>query len=294
MLKDLVYYRRSPEADYDFSVLVPTWNNLPCLELCIRSLREQAQTRLQIIVIANEAKDGSLAWLEAQPDLDLLYSPQNLGICYGVNLGRSLAKAEYLVYLNDDMYVLPGWDAKLKAAIAQIGHREFMLSATMIEPMDTGNPCVRVGDFGRKPSEFRETELLQTYTQFEGADWSGSTWPPCVLHRELWDLVGGFSTEFSPGMYSDPDLAFKLYQAGVRLFWGKGDSLVYHFGSQSTKRIRHNPGRQLFLRKWGLSAQTFTRFYLQRGQVYTGPLADKIELPTVQRWLNTWKRFWNF
>ena len=46
---------------------------------------------------------------------------------------------------------------------------------------------------------------------------------------ELWDLVGGLSTEYSPGMYSDPDFSKKIYEAGVRIFKGKGRKLGISF-----------------------------------------------------------------
>ena len=31
----------------------------------------------------------------------------------------------------------------------------------------------------------------------------GATIPPNIVHRDIWDLVGGYSIEYSPGMYSD-------------------------------------------------------------------------------------------
>ncbi len=102
----------------------------------------------------------------------------------------------------------------------------------------------------------------------------GATWPPVLLQVDTWDMVGGFSTEFSPGMYSDPDLSFKLFHAGVREFMGVGSSLVYHFGSKSTNRIQKNRGRKIFLTKWGLSSRVFRKEYLKIGEEYTGPLPD--------------------
>lgn len=45
-------------------------------------------------------------------------------------------------------------------------------------------------------------------------DWMGATIPPNIVHRDIWDLVGGYSIEYSPGMYSDPDFTAKLYMCG--------------------------------------------------------------------------------
>jgi hypothetical protein len=107
-------------------------------------------------------------------------------------------------------------------------------------------------------------------------------------------LVGGMSIEFSPGMYSDPDFSRKLFEAGIRLFKGKGNSLVYHFGSKSTQRVKKNKGRKTFLLKWGITAKTFTDKYLKKGEVFSGdvtlPKIDKITflISTLKRIKSCW------
>lgn len=289
MLNQFARVSRSPDNDYRFSIMIPSWNNLEYLQLCVESIRRHSTFPHQIIVHANEGRDGTREWLNAQPDLDYTWSTENVGICFSLNYARSLAKAEYLCYLNDDMVVLPEWDKHLLQEIEGIGHRSFILSATAIEPRDTGNSCVLVQDYGDSPATFQQDKLLREFRNQEKADWSGSTWPPIVLHRDLWDLVGGLSIEFSPGMYSDPDLSMKLWQAGVRYFKGLGQSRVYHFGSKSTKRKRMNTGRDLFLMKWGISSSTFTKKYLRRGTPFNGPLTEP-ELSAFDRWKNFFKR----
>ncbi len=270
-------------GNYIFSLLVPSWNNLEYLKLCVRSIRQNSTHPHQIILLINEGKDGSLAWAKEQEDIDYVYAPENLGICYGLNACRSLVHTDYMVYINDDMYLLPGWDNILLKEIRQLNHTMFMLSSTLIEPGDTGNSCVIVKDYGDNPGNFQEEALLKTFDKLEKSDWSGSTWPPVLIPTVLWDLVGGMSIEFSPGMYSDPDLSMKLWQAGVRYFKGMGESRVYHFGSKSTKRIRKNRGKNMFLLKYGITPRYFVNNFLKRGQDFTGtlsvpaiPLIDKI------------------
>ncbi len=290
MLDQITKYQRSrPPFDVRFSVLIPTWNNLPYLQLCIRSIQSHSTLPIQIIVIVNEGKDGTLEWLHDETDFDFVHAQQNVGICYGLNAARSLVMSDYIIYINDDMYVLPDWDGKMWTNIQGLGTKMFMLSSTMIEPTTNGNKCTVVKDYGRDIESFKETELLENYTALYRDDWSGSTWPPNVIHVDMWDLVGGFSIEFSPGMYSDPDLSMKLYKAGVRHFKGIGDSLVYHFGSRSTKRVRKNLGRKTFLFKWGITSRTFTTLFLKTGQKYEGALTTP-KLPVTTKWINRLKR----
>ena len=259
------------------------------LKLCIRSIKENSQYHHQIIIILNEAKDGSLEWVQSQPDLDYVHAKENIGICYGLNISRSIILADYILYANDDMYLLPNWDAELWNEIANIGHHEFMLSATMIEPFDTGNPSVIIGDYGDSLESFKEKELLKEFSSFPKKDWKGSTWPPNVMHRDLWDLVGGMSVEFHPGMYSDPDLSKKLWDAGIRYFKGVAKSRVYHFGSKSTRRIKRNIGSQTFLLKWGITSRTFTEKYLERGQAFQVS-QENVKLSLITKLINLFKR----
>lgn len=275
MIESLKKYPKTSKSTYHFSLLIPSWNNLDYLKLCIKSIQKNSFFDLQIIVIVNEGNDGTLDWVKKQNEIDFIYSEKNIGICYALNSTRTLIKSDYVVYINDDMYLLPNWDLELDKEIKKIRHKNFMLSSTMIEPMETGNKCVIVKDFGTDLKTFQEDLLLKESSELRKKDWSGSSWPPNIIHLDLWDLIGGFSIEFSPGMSSDPDLARKLYEVGVRYFKGVGTSLVYHFGSKSTKRVKKNKGRNTFLHKWKISQNTFNKKCLKRGEAFEG----EIEMP---------------
>ncbi|HEV3250106.1 MAG TPA: glycosyltransferase [Puia sp.] len=273
--------KRSGDENFLFSILIPSWNNLDYLRLCVESIRKNSSHRHQIIVHVNEGKDGTLEWVASQKDLDYIYSPENIGVCFALNGCRGIVAADYIVYLNDDMYVCPGWDAELDREIREIGHKFFFLSATVIEPTHTGNPCVLVMNYGRDPAGFLEEKLLKEYSSLPMHDWQGATWPPNVVHRDIWDLVGGYSIEFSPGFYSDPDFSMKLWMLNIRLFKGVSKSRVYHFGAKSTSRVKKNKGYYTFIAKWGMTSSTLTRYFLRSGTVYKGPL----KAPELTGWL---------
>lgn len=255
-----------------FSIIIPTWNNLAYLQLVIDSLQRHSTHQHQIIVHVNDGSDGTLDWVRTN-GIEYTASPANIGICHAVNLAAARAKHDYIVYMNDDMYCCPGWDEALVRRIGQMPSDLFMLSGTMIEPVDTGNSCVVVQDFGRSAEAFRADELVAATPRLVRADWRGATWPPTLVHRDWWNKLGGYSSELSPGMSSDNDFSMKLWAAGCRVFLGVGDSLVYHFQQKSTGKIVKNDGRRQFLNKWGMTQATFDRYFLRRGQPISGPLA---------------------
>ena len=264
------YPGNSYDKDWKFSIIIPTWNNLSFLKLCIESIIRNSGFRHQIIIHVNEGTDGTLEWVR-EKGLDYTLSENNDGVCWALNACRALVRTDYIAYLNDDMYVLPGWDLELWKEIEKIPDQYFFLSSTIIEPRKSPHAGVLDNhDYGSTIENFREQELLADFKSIKGTDWNGSTWPPNIVHRNLWDLIGGYSIEFFPGLYSDPDFSMKLYEAGVRYFKGIDASRAYHFGSKSTARIKLNKGSRQFLNKWGITSESFTSIFLKRGRPYEG------------------------
>lgn len=234
-----------------FSIIIPTWNNLPYLQLCVRSIKNNSHYNHQIIIHVNDGADGTLEWVRDQ-GFDYTYTAENVGVCVAVNMMRSKVKTDYILYLNDDMYVLPGWDSVLVNEVKSLPDNKFYLSCTMIQPKLCVSSCIHA-DYGTSIQTFQEEKLLKEYMMYEKEDWQGSTWPPCLVHRDIWDIVGGYSIELSPGMYSDPDFTAKLWLVGVRYLKGLGRSRVYHFETKSTERVQKNDGSSQFLLKWGIT-----------------------------------------
>jgi GT2 family glycosyltransferase len=260
-----------------FSILIPTWNNLPYLKLCVESIRKTARYPHEIIVHVNEGHDGTLDWVRSQ-GLKHSYSPQNLGVCLSVNHLAAQASNDWLVYMNDDMVCCPGWDTALVRAIESAGTDLGLFFSTLIEPVDTGNPLVIFRDFGTTPETFRESELYAECQADPRGDRDGLTGQPTVVHRRWWHLVGGYSIEFGPGMSSDDDLMMKLWVVGARLFRTVGASRIYHFSRASTGKVRRNRGGRTFVMKWGLTQHQFTRKLLPKaGQPgFDGATSDNL------------------
>lgn len=264
MIPELYHFSKNRGEVDGFSIIIPTWNNLNYLSLCLQSITKYSSYNHQIIVAINEGSDGTENFCR-EKDIDFVYFKTNAGICFAVNACRTMAVSEWIMYMNDDMFVLPGWDAEIYKFLKKSNTKAIMVSSTLIEPYNTQNPCVIVKNFGYTHEDFLEKEAVNFANIYQRQNWKGASWPPVLIHKEMWDLVGGFSIEFSPGFYSDPDFSAKLYKAGVREFVGLGNSLVYHFGTKSTSRIVQNDGKGLFLLKWGITASDFYKKILQIG-----------------------------
>lgn len=272
-----------------FSILIPSWNNLSFLKLCIESIEKNSAYKHEILIHVNDGSDGTLEWVR-QKGYKHTHSEENIGVCYALNGLRPLATTDYIMFMNDDMYVCPGWDTALVEEIKRIGHKMFFLSSTLIQPRPFFcKSVIAPANYGETVESFDEERLLREYATLPHGDWLGATWPPNVVHKDLWDLVGGYSIEFSPGMYSDPDFSAKLWMAGVRLFKGVDRSRVYHFEARSTHRIVKNDGSLQFLRKWGITSGSFIRDILHRGEPFDTPKDHTLELKKdIER--SRWKK----
>ena len=259
-----------------FSILIPTYNNLEYLKICIKSLKKNSIHKHQIIVHVNEGKDGTLEYLNKN---DILYThtEYNAGICEGINLASKKIKNELILYSHDDFYFCPRWDSIIIEEINLINHNKFYLSGAMFGPY--GENSVYCGD---NYKNFNEEKLLSNYNNIYIKDFQGSTWAPHVIHKEYWEKIGGFSEEFFPGAGSDPDLNFKLWNEGIRIFKGLGESKVYHFGSKTLRKEKNSSGSKsgkIFLLKWGITIPFFKKYYLKSRTTFDGPLSDpKISL----------------
>ena len=261
-------YIGQSDKNSKFSILIPSWNNFEILKICVDSIIKNSSVKHQIIIHINEGNDGTFDWVKKN-NFTFTHSKQNVGVCYAMNAMAKLATTDYILYMNDDMYACPDWDKYLIEAIEKQKDDYFYFSSTMIEPTKTNNKCVIAPfNFGVTPETFKETELLNFIKTTQKEDWYGASWPPSVVHRNIWDKVGGYSVEYSPGFGSDPDFSMKLWQAGVREYKGVGKSLVYHFQSKSTGRVVRNNGRKTFAEKWGIPSSYFYKNILHLGETY--------------------------
>ena len=262
------------------SIIIPSFNNLDYLKLCIKSLKKNSYYKNEILVHVNEGADGTIEYLKANR-ITFTYSKYNIGLCKACNLISKKSNFEYILYSHDDMYFLPKWDQILIERVKEIGNNKFYLSSIMIngDPKLNGHLNFNAGE---TVDVFNENLLLNNYEKLHHDDFQGSTWAPHLIHRDIWNKVGGFSEEFSPGAGSDPDLNMKLWNAGVRLFQCLGKSKVYHFGSVTIRKknnslFKKNQGskaNKIFLLKWGISIKTFKKFYLKAYSIHNNNLTS--------------------
>ena len=269
-----------------FSILIPSYNNLNYLKLCIESLEKNSKFEHQIIIHVNEGSDGTLNYVQKN-NFDYTYTSENIGMPKALNKASKLSNFDYILISHDDFYYCPGWDTEFINEIKKINHNNFYLSGTMV-----GAGQVYF-DAGQSIETFDEKKLIKNIETIKTFDFQGTTKCPGLVHKDIWNKVGGWSEEFSPTGGDDSDFAMKLWQNNIRIFKGLGSSLAYHFGSITTRKkdkslftYLGSRGNKIFLKKWGVSINFFEKVYLKSGldknkklifNRYHNPLTDPIK-----------------
>ncbi len=257
----------------NFTILIPTYNNLKYLRLFCESIKINSNFSHQLIFHINDGSDGSYDYINNNK-YQFTHSKTNIGLCSSIKEASKLIKNEYVLYAHDDMYFCKNWDKFLIEEVQKQNNNLFYFSGTNISYKDG----ILNFDCGNTPENFDQIKFDNFCEKDNSPDLQGSHWAPHLIHRDLWTKVEGFSIEFDPGDGSDPDLCMKLWNEGVRTFKCISRFKVYHFGSVTTRKrdININNGTKKFLLKFGFNPRFFRKYYLRGdGKIkYLGPLDD--------------------
>tara|TARA_Y100000591_G_C21774611_1_gene667517 strand:- start:23 stop:877 length:855 start_codon:yes stop_codon:yes gene_type:complete len=242
------------------SILIPSFNNISYLKFFVDSLKKNSLHEHEIIIHVNDGSDGTLQYVKDN-NLKFTHSDKNIGLCSSMNMAYKLSTSNFILYAHDDMYFCKNWDEYLINEINKQNNNLYYLSGI--------NVSTRFGlinyDCGNNIDNFDEDKFLQFCNDDNTTDLQSSHWAPHLIHRELWDKIGGFSEEFNPGDGSDPDFCMKLWFENVRVFKGISKFKVYHFNSLTTRnnKVKLNNGTKIFLLKYGFNPKFFRKYYLK-------------------------------
>ena len=255
------------------SIIIPTYNNLKYLKLFINSIKKNSNYHHQIILHVNDGSDGTLEYVKIN-NIDYTYSDSNIGLCSSLNRAAKLVNTNYILYAHDDMFFCKNWDIFLENEVKNINNNLFYLTGTNVS---INNGLINY-DCGSMPENFNEKKFDKFCEKDNSPDLQGSHWAPHLIHKNIWNKIGGFSEEFNPGDGSDPDFCMKLWNEKVRIFKAISRFKVYHFSSTTTRKrgINLNDGTKTFTLKYGFNPRFFRKYYLRGDKLkkYDGLLEE--------------------
>jgi GT2 family glycosyltransferase len=219
-----------------FSIIIANYNGLAFLQACFDSLLNATYTNTEILMVDNGSTDRSVAFVEEfYPQVRIIRSPANLSYSGGNNLGIRHATGKYVVLLNNDTEVSPGWleplleelesDSNIAACQPKIlslrDRHMFEYAGAAGGFMDRlGYPFLRGRVF-----DVIEEDRGQYQTAIDLFWTSGAA---MAVRADVLEESGVLDEDFVLHM-EEIDLCWRLQLLGYRLRV-RPDSVIYHYG----------------------------------------------------------------
>ncbi|MEM1095104.1 MAG: glycosyltransferase family 2 protein [Bacteroidota bacterium] len=221
------------------SVIIVTWNGRALLEQCLPSVVATTYPNVELILADNASTDDTLAWVEATyPHIRIVRNAENWGFSRGNNEAIKVAKGEFVVLLNNDVEVTPGWLSPLvthMSAHPAIGalqpkllqyddRSRFEYAGAAGGHLDAlGYPFARGRVFDHLEADTGQHDSV--------SDIAWATGAAMMLRRTALDEVGLLDERFFMHM-EEIDLCWRLWRAGYRVV-AVPESVVFHIGGAS-------------------------------------------------------------
>ncbi len=239
------------------SIVILTYNNLDYTRQCLESIYAKTiYPNFEVVIVDNASTDETPSYLRdfaaSQMNVKLILNAENRGFAGGNNQGVEASSGEYVVYLNNDTIITPGWLSRL------IGHlRDPEVGA--VGPVTNFS-----GNESRISVDYASIKDLDTFAKNYTQAHHGETFDISMLalycmamRRPVIQEVGPLDERFGTGMYEDDDYSLRIRQKGYRILCAE-DVYIHHWGSASFSQIEteryqhlHMENRQKFEEKWG-------------------------------------------
>jgi GT2 family glycosyltransferase len=213
----------SPKA----SIIIPHWNGLQHLEVCLNALRSQRYTDFETILVDNASTDGSQEYVrQTFPEVYLLELDENIGFTGACNAGYETAKGEFIILLNNDTEADPDWLAELMAAFER--HLEAGSLASKMRLFDKRDHFHTAGDYYRVDGRPGNRGVWQ---QDRGQyDKEEQVFSACggaaAYRRSVIEETGFLDNDFFFSC-EDVDLGWRIHLVGKQV-WYVPTAVVYH------------------------------------------------------------------
>jgi N-acetylglucosaminyl-diphospho-decaprenol L-rhamnosyltransferase len=212
----------------DVTIVIPVFNQLAYTKGCVESLRAAGIADEQIIIINNASADGTVEFLAANPRIQAIHNPQNLGCGGAWTQGAKLSKSPWTVVLNNDVLIPQGC-------------MEGLVDFATKERFDIVSPAMCEGEMDYDLAAHAGGLMQQMRNVYR----RGIAYGVCfMIHRRVFDAIGYFDSDPKLGGYEDDEYFRRARKAGFRLaVTGRG--FLHHFGSITQKSIKAESGGKI-------------------------------------------------
>ncbi|MGD9288609.1 MAG: glycosyltransferase [Desulfobacterales bacterium] len=254
------------------SIIILTHNQLEYTKRCIKSIFYHTKENFELIVVDNGSTDGTVDYLESAVNvqnhkirgekskvrINIIKNKENLGFAAGNNQGILTARGDYILLLNNDIVVTPGWLDRLircaeqDSAVGIVGPlSNYVSGQQLVKGVSYDTKTLTGLDEFAKDLAAANSGRKQRLIRVVGF---------CMLvKRAVIEKIGGMDSAYGLGNFEDDDFSLRAALAGFES-WMVQDCFVHHFGSRTFigEQIDYRESLQknweIFKRKWRLPA----------------------------------------
>ena len=244
------------------SIVVLAFRETAGLRACLKFVASELSEAIpaEVVVVANGATSEVLALLDREVvGARVVRSRVNLGFADGCNRGVEASLGEFVVLLNDDAIVQPGWlrhlvsTARRHPRAGAVGSKHLRRDGSIVEAgqviwRDGTTVALGVG----RPGDSEKYNFVRRVDYCSAAS--------LLVRRSTWDAVGGMDGEYYPAYYEDVDLCMAIREHGQEIVYEPRSVIRHDWGlrsplSYSTFLLHRNRAR--FRSKWSRELEDF-------------------------------------
>jgi len=245
------------EREKKCSIIIPIFNQVEFTKKCLEAVIENTPDELyEVVIVDNASTDGTKELLGSLAgDIKIITNKENLGFAKACNQGARAASSEYLLFLNNDTEVQPGWleplvrvlDADLN--VAAVGSKMLFHDRTI------QHAGVALFDNQKLPDPLMARHIYSGESEFcieanTPKEYQALTAACLLIRKNIYEKAGGFDEGYWNG-YEDIDLCFKIQQMGKKLVYQPQSIVIHHESKSGSERFsKVNQNIELLHSKW--------------------------------------------
>ncbi|MGB8427382.1 MAG: glycosyltransferase [Desulfobacterales bacterium] len=245
------------------SIIILTFNQVEYTQKCLESIFKHTPELFELIIVDNGSTDGTVGYMQSEildkhgdVKISIIKNTENKGFAGGINQGIAASTGDYVLLLNNDVVVTPGWLERLitccekRPEIGIVGPKSnFVSGPQLVETADY--------DLDSLSGLKRFSERFATINSKKSKRLLRVVGFCMLIKRSVIDKIGGMDDRYGIGNFEDDDFSIRAALAGFES-WMAEDCFVHHFGSRTFKgenidyRNSLHTNWKLFKKKWGL------------------------------------------
>lgn len=211
------------------SIIIPVHNKIRWTLMCLNSLKESGDsTPFEIIIVDDASSDSTRKRLSRIQGIKTQRLEKNVGFLFACNEGLKNARGEFVVYLNNDTEVSPGW---LDALVTNFEDEEVgLVGSKLVYPdgrLQEAGGIVFSDGSGWNYGRF-DHPMSSLYNYRREVDYvSGAA---IAVRKTILDKTAGFDVRYAPAYYEDTDLAFEVRRLGFKVIYEPSSVVIHHEG----------------------------------------------------------------